>query len=49
MFDMPANMRGLTDWDMAFLRGLYRLPLDRQARRHRGILVREMVGFQTGG
>ncbi len=47
MFDGETGARGLTDWDMAFLRALYALPLDRQARRHRGILVREMVEFQT--
>jgi hypothetical protein len=34
---------------MAFLRALYNLPLDREARRHRGMLVRDMVSFQTGG
>lgn len=44
-----AGVAAMTDWDMAFLRALYRLPLDRGSRRHRGILVREMVGFQTGG
>jgi hypothetical protein len=49
LFGAEANTRGLTDWDMAFLRALYNLPLDRQARRHRGILVRDMVNFQTGG
>ncbi len=49
MFGQNAGVATLTDWDMAFLRALYRLPLDRQARRHRGLLVRDMVGFQTGG
>jgi hypothetical protein len=49
MFAPAAGVTRMTDWDMAFLRALYRLPLDRQARRHRGLLVREMVGFQTGG
>lgn len=49
MFGANAGpVDAMTDWDMAFLRALYRLPLDRQARRHRGILVREMVDFQTG-
>ena len=49
LFGTAAGAPGVTDWDMAFLRALYRMPLDRQARRHRGLLVREMVGFQTGG
>ncbi len=47
LFEAGAVMPGLTDWDMAFLRSLYNIPLDRQARRHRGLLVRDMVNFQT--
>lgn len=39
----PSAPRALTEWDMAFLRVLYRLPLDRDARRHRGILVRDLL------
>lgn len=35
--------RSPTAWDIAFLRALYRLPLDRQARRQRGMLVAELV------
>jgi hypothetical protein len=46
MFGPTPGARGLTDWDMAFLRALYQLPLDRQARRHRGLLVRDMVNYQ---
>jgi len=38
-YDPP---KGLTDWDMAFLKALYRIPLDRTANRHRGQLVAEM-------
>ncbi|MGE0178723.1 MAG: hypothetical protein AB7O91_02745 [Sphingomonas sp.] len=49
MFADETEARGLTDWDMAFLRALYQLPLDRPARRHRGLLVRDMVNYQTGG
>jgi len=49
MFNGDNAPDGLTDWDMAFLRALYQLPLDRPARRHRGIIVRDMVNFQTGG
>ena len=47
LFGAEPGARGLTDWDMAFLRSLYNIALDRQARRHRGMLVRDMVGFQT--
>lgn len=46
MFGPETGLRGLTDWDMAFLRALYQLPLDREARRHRGLLVRDMVNYQ---
>lgn len=46
MFNPEPGARGLTDWDMAFLRALYQLPLDREARRHRGLLVRDMVNYQ---
>ena len=49
MFGTEQGARGLSDWDMAFLRALYQLPLDRPARRHRGMLVRDMVAFQTRG
>ncbi|MGQ0660898.1 hypothetical protein [Sphingosinicella sp.] len=49
MFGAEPQADALTDWDMAFLRALYNLPLDRQARRHRGMLVRDMVDFQTRG
>ncbi len=38
-YDPP---KGLTDWDMAFLKALYRIPLDRTAGRHRNQLVVEM-------
>lgn len=38
-YDPP---KGLTDWDMAFLKALYRIPLDRTANRHRSQLVVEM-------
>lgn len=49
MFGPEPETRSLTDWDLAFLRALYRLPLDRPARRHRGMLVRDMVNAQTPG
>jgi hypothetical protein len=49
MFGAEPQADALTDWDLAFLRALYQIPLDRAARRHRGMLVRDMVNFQTGG
>jgi len=45
----PDAALNLTDWDMAFLRALYRLPLDRDARQHRGLLVRDLVAAAEGG
>lgn len=47
--DSPTAPRALTEWDMAFLRVLYRLPLDRDARRHRGILVRDLLAAVEAG
>lgn len=49
MFGAEPRASALTDWDLAFLQAVYQMPLDRQARRHRGMLVREMVEFQTRG
>lgn len=49
MFGAEPQADALTDWDLAFLRALYAIPLDRAARRHRGMLVRDMVDFQTRG
>lgn len=45
----PSAPRAMTEWDMAFLRVLYRLPLDRDARRHRGILVRDLLAAVEAG
>jgi hypothetical protein len=47
LFGSETPPRELTGQDKAFLLALYRLPLDRQALRHRGLLVREMVAAQT--
>ena len=47
MFGPEVEGHGLTEQDRTFLRALYHLPLDRPARRHRGMLVRDMVDFQT--
>lgn len=47
LFTSPAPPRELTAQDLSFLRALYRLQLDRQARRHRNVLVREMTAALT--
>jgi hypothetical protein len=39
MFATSPPLRDLTPQDTAFLRALYRMPLDREAMRHRGQLV----------
>ena len=43
LFDGADRPRGLTAWDTAFLRALYRLPHDRRAGEQRRILVRELI------
>jgi hypothetical protein len=48
LFEQAGAGTGLTDLDAAFLRGLYRIPLDRTGRRHRGLLIRELVEAQSG-
>jgi hypothetical protein len=47
LFNSQAPPRDLTAQDRAFLRALYRIPMDRQAIRHRGNLVREMMAALT--
>jgi hypothetical protein len=49
LFAAPVPARDLTAQDMAFLRALYRLPLDRQAMQHRGFLVGEIADALAGG
>jgi hypothetical protein len=50
LFEGESEARDLTGWDLALLRRLYRMPLDREARRHRGELVRALVtGDSTPG
>jgi hypothetical protein len=44
LFSAPNPSTELSRRDLAFLRALYRLPLDRQARRQRHALVRDMIG-----
>ena len=40
----PASVEtSLTDWDMAFLKSLYRMPLDRRSRIQRGHLVEALL------
>jgi hypothetical protein len=43
LFEADSAAREMSEWDLAFLRALYRLPLDRQAPYHRGFLVRELI------
>ena len=43
LFTAPDAIRNLTAQDAAFLRALYRLPLDRLANQHRGILVGQIT------
>ena len=43
MFSTQPPPRDLTAQDLAFLRALYRLQLDREAMRHRGQLVHEIT------
>jgi len=43
MFASKEPPRDLTPQDTAFLRALYRMPLDRHAMRHRGQLVHEIT------
>lgn len=43
LFAADGRADELTGWDRAFLTALYRIPLDRPGRRHRGLLVRELV------
>jgi hypothetical protein len=43
LFTPEARVRELTPWDLTLLRTLYSMPMDRQARRHRGALVKALV------
>lgn len=49
LFESPSAPQELADQDIAFLRALYRLPLDRQAMRHRGMLIGGMVDAAREG
>jgi hypothetical protein len=43
LFQPDRAESALTDWDMAFLKSLYRMPLDRRARIQRGHLVEALL------
>jgi hypothetical protein len=50
LFKEASAPRDLSEHDAAFLRALYRLPLDRSASYHRSFLVRQVVAQRkTGG
>jgi len=44
----PNSPTRLTAQDLGFLRTLYSMPLDRQARYHRGVLVGGMISATSG-
>lgn len=48
LFEREDAPVGPTDEDMTLLRALYRLPLDREARQHRGLLTRSLVSEKMG-
>jgi hypothetical protein len=37
------GLRSVTEWDLAFLKSLYKLPIAREGRQQRGLLVAGMV------
>lgn len=43
LFQPSSIETSLTDWDLAFLKSLYRMPLDRRARIQRGHLVEALL------
>ncbi len=43
LFQANSIETSLTDWDLAFLKSLYRMPLDRRARIQRGHLVEALL------
>ncbi len=43
LFQPNSVESSLTDWDLAFLKSLYRMPLDRRARIQRGHLVEALL------
>ncbi|HET9426915.1 MAG TPA: hypothetical protein VFO69_01005, partial [Allosphingosinicella sp.] len=49
LFERDNTTREFTQHDAVFLRTLYRLTLDREARNHRGRLLRELTTSFVGG
>jgi hypothetical protein len=47
LFTLQEGVRALTAWDVTLLRTLYKMPMDRQARRHRGALVKALISDRT--
>ena len=43
LFQPESRETSLTDWDLAFLKSLYRMPLDRRSRIQRGHLVEALL------
>ena len=43
LFRSDSRESSLTDWDLAFLKSLYRMPLDRRSRIQRGHLVEALL------
>jgi hypothetical protein len=43
LFHPSSVESSITDWDMAFLKSLYRMPLDRRSRIQRGHLVEALL------
>jgi len=43
LFEGDRRARELSQWDRNFLRALYRVPLAREARQHRGILTQRLT------
>jgi hypothetical protein len=43
LFQPSSIEHSLTDWDLAFLKSLYRMPLDRRSRIQRGHLVEALL------
>jgi hypothetical protein len=43
LFQPSSIESSMTDWDMAFLKSLYRMPLDRRSRIQRGHLVEALL------
>ena len=49
LFGAERDRTSLSNWDQAFLRGLYRLPLARIARQHRGALRKSLIQADSDG